>query len=306
MSDLTTKLANLLAGIQETEGVSIAPEDNKLAYLRLLAGVSWESYLESIGLSLETLVSAAQLYLTLNLGSAAPDFTGVESCSISLGSASPKIGSDGRVYADWITLPEGTTTAGLDGIDGVSGLLASRESHWNGVKYYIRSNLPTFTFSPTDNTVRNTGQIYTITSSSDIVFAPSVEAGGTITAYLCGDILGTEPEYVDWDSIFDPISGDEKNRISWGSTLGSNVHPDIGAYGSNYVFRYGDFNGYGFSQPAGGGAGAFRVVYWDSVGTIHTFTVSLGVENFISEETQCLLIDDFLINNTFSVRMRRP
>lgn len=306
MTTLSEKLAALQAALLETEGTSLGVEDTQLIYLRALAGIDWELYLEGITLNLETLVSAAQLYLEQNIGSAAPDFTGVETCSVTLGSAAPVIASDGRAYASWVTLPTGASTRALDGITGVLGLQADRETHWQGVKYYIRSNKPTFTFSPEDNTVRETGRIYTITSSADIVFAPSIAGEGTITAYLCGDVLGSGPEYVDYDSILDPIPGDVKNRIPWGSTLGSNVHPDIGAYGENYVFRYGDFNGYGFSQPAGGSGGAFRVVYWDASGTIHTFTVSLGVENFISEETQCLLIDDFLINNEFSVRMRRP
>jgi hypothetical protein len=305
-TNLTEKLTAVVAELLSTEGTSLGAEDTQLIHLRHLAGITWAEYLELIVLKLETIEAAAIVYLQNNIGSADPDFTGVETCSVTLGSAAPRMGSNGRTYADWVTLPSGTTLAGLDGITGVQGLLADRETHWQGVKYYIRSNKPTFTFSPTDNTIRKSGQIYTITSAADIVFAPSIEGEGEITAYLCGDVLGTEPEYVDYDSIFDPIPGDEKNRISWGSTLGSNVHPDIGAYGTNYVFRYGDFNGYGFSQPAGGGAGAFRVVYWDMSGTINTFTVSLGVENFISVPTQCLLIDDFLIGNTFSVRMRRP
>lgn len=306
MTSLTEKLAALLGDIQDIEGVSVGTEDNKLAYLRVLAGIDWDNYLSDMVEALEVQAAAARVYLELNKGSATPELSGVAGCSVVGSNNNAVVESDGRTYVQWYELPPNTHTEEPAGLTFAQNLRADLPPYFQGTKIVVQSNKPYFRLNNLDVSVYETGKVIELTSAEDLPLLPSIEGEGYIKVYVCLDVLVEGTETSDWDSIYDPIPGDEKNRISWGSYLGSNTHPDIGAHGTNYVFRYGNFNGYGFSQPAGGSGGAFRVVYWDTGGTIHTFTVSLGVENFISEATTCLLIDDFLINNEFSVRMRRP
>lgn len=306
MTDLTTKLTNLLTAIQDIEGVSIAPEDNKLAYLRLISGVPFESLLESLVLNSETLVSAAQLYLQNNTSSRDPNFTGVVGCATTLGSAASVVASDGRTYASWVTLPPNTTLVDLDSIVGAQGLQSLLSSYWDGVKMYVKAPVSTFRLSPYDTQDYPTGRIITIHNGSDIAIAPSMVGAGEITVYFCTEMLETPSMPLIWDSSDEPITGySNRQQINWGD-FGSLGFPWGAGYSTSPVILWGNFNGWGFRQTAGGSGGGFRVAYWESESVVTSFNVSLGVTNYISVDTVALLIDDNFINNSFSVTLVPP
>lgn len=188
MTTLTDKFDELDTRTAEREGMSLGSEDNKLAYLRLLAAIPFELLLEDIVLGVETLVSAAQLYLSLNLGSAVIDLSGETACSV-IDATTSTYAYDGRTYVVWETIPYNTELVSGTGVVIPQRVKALPTTHWSGVKFVGQSNKPTFRLSDTDTRVYNSGQLYTISTTDDIEISASIEGEGSIILRLCTSVL---------------------------------------------------------------------------------------------------------------------
>jgi len=213
MTTLSEKLATLAAALLETEGTSLGSEDTQLIYLRTLGTIDWVTYLEDIVLNLETLVSAAQFYLSSHTGSLEPDFTGVSTCETTLGSSSSKVGSDGRTYAQWVTLPPSTHLVSLDAIFGVKGLQSDLDTYWNGITIYVQSTADTFKLWPYSDEMFPTGRMITIRDATRQTIAPSIAGAGDLTVHIC--TFPFSHTTIDVPATFWPAASDPSGRDQW-------------------------------------------------------------------------------------------
>jgi hypothetical protein len=243
-TNLEDKFAALQADNHTIEGTSVGDGDNKLAYLRVLAAIPFDTLLEDIVLGLETVVAAARLYLEQNIGSALPDWAGVPGCATNLGSAIPVLAADGRTYPTWLTIPTNTTLGSITTPPDIYGLSSTLPTHWQGVTIYVQSNKPTYTLSAVVPLVLPTGHMYTITTDIDFILAPSIQGEGSITVYICTELL--DPAAIEYTFTSENQGG--YNCPIWTSPPATSVSGDGGSGMPAGPFA---FNCYAYAIPSG-------------------------------------------------------